>query len=119
MYMCLCCAMNESRINALLQPDIKSVKDLRKKVRIATGCGSCIPSLNNMIRSYHMDQLTEFKSQLEKLNDEYDYFAHERECIEFKLKILDEAICRLEHKIDNYDEFLKDQKIEDELDADE
>jgi NAD(P)H-nitrite reductase large subunit len=49
---CYCLRVEKSRIVAAIEDGCRTVDDLSAKLRVCTGCGSCRPDLEDLIRFY-------------------------------------------------------------------
>jgi bacterioferritin-associated ferredoxin len=50
MYICICKAVTESRIRSCVAAGATSLRDLRERTALGTGCGKCVPQAYQYLR---------------------------------------------------------------------
>lgn len=50
MYICICKAVNERRIARAVAEGATTLKDLRQRTELGTGCGKCVPQAYQLLR---------------------------------------------------------------------
>lgn len=50
MYVCICRAVNEKRIAGAVSDGATTLKDLRERTGLGTGCGKCVPQAYQLLR---------------------------------------------------------------------
>lgn len=53
MYICICNAVTERDIEALLKEGVSTMSELKERLRIAEGCGGCRESAEHVLRQRH------------------------------------------------------------------
>ena len=50
MYVCICKAVSEKRIVRAVDEGTTTLKDLRERTSLGTGCGKCVPQAYQLLR---------------------------------------------------------------------
>ncbi|WP_051919592.1 (2Fe-2S)-binding protein [Basilea psittacipulmonis] len=56
MYICICNAVTDKQVNDAIENGATSLDDLKTQLGVATCCGSCAKTVDEMIQTHHMNQ---------------------------------------------------------------